>query len=277
MRERILGVSSRGLLGLASGRLPVRYLDLNCDLGESFGPYRLGEDEAVLGYVTSANVACGMHAGDPLVMRRTVQLCLERGVAVGAHPGYPDLWGFGRRPLPLTPEEVYAFVVAQVGALEAVARAEGARLQHVKPHGALYNVAARDEAVAAAVAEAVRRAWPDALLVVLSGSVSERVARAAGLRVAREAFCDRGYRTDGSLVPRDQPGAVLTEPFEVASRAVRIAHGEPIETVDGGQVVVEADTLCIHGDTPGAAALAAAVRAALEEAHVRVQPMGTWL
>lgn len=255
----------------------MRYLDLNCDLGESFGPYRMGDDEAVLAYVTSANVACGMHAGDPVVMRRTVQLCRSRGVAVGAHPGYPDLWGFGRRPLPLTPEEVYAFLLAQVGALEAVARAEGVTLQHVKPHGALYNQAARDEALAAAIADAVRRAWPDAILVVLSGSASERAARAAGLRVAREAFCDRGYRSDGTLLPRDQPGAVLTEPFEVASRAVRIAYGEPIDAADGGQVVVEADTLCIHGDTPGAAELAAAVRAALEEAHVRVQPMGAWL
>ncbi|GBD28687.1 hypothetical protein HRbin31_00708 [bacterium HR31] len=255
----------------------MRYVDLNCDLGESFGPYRLGNDEAVLAYVTSANVACGMHAGDPMVMRKTVQLCRERGVAVGAHPGYPDLWGFGRRALPMTPDEVYAFLLAQVGALEAVARAEGVRLQHVKPHGALYNVAARDEATAAAVAEAVRRAWPEAILVVLSGSTSERVARGLGVRVAREAFCDRGYRRDGSLVPRDQPGAVLVEPFEVASRAVRIAHGEPIETVDGGEVVVEAETLCIHGDTPGAAELAAAVRAALEEAHVRVRPMGSWL
>lgn len=255
----------------------MRYLDLNCDLGESYGAFRMGEDERVLEFVTSANVACGMHAGDPVVMRRTVRICRETGVAVGAHPGYPDLWGFGRRPLPLTPDEVAAFVLAQVGALEAVARSEGVGLQHVKPHGALYNVAARERAVAEAIAEAVRSAWPEAILVVLSGSESERAARAAGLRVAREAFCDRGYLRDGSLLPRDRPGAVLTDLHEVASRAVRLAYGEPIPTADGGEVVVQADTLCIHGDTPGAAQLAAAVRAALEEAHVRVQPMAAWL
>ncbi len=255
----------------------MRFLDLNCDLGESYGAFRMGEDERVMEFVTSANVACGMHAGDPVVMRQTVRLCKEKGVAVGAHPGYPDLWGFGRRPLPLTPDEVAAFLIAQVGALEAVARSEGVTLQHVKPHGALYNVAARDRAMAEAVAGAVRSVWPEAILVVLSGSESERAARAAGLRVAREAFCDRGYRKDGSLVPRDQPGALLTDIHEVASRAVRLAYGEPIPTVDGGETVVYADTLCIHGDTPGAAELAAAVRAALEEAHVRVRPMGMWL
>jgi UPF0271 protein len=150
-------------------------------------------------------------------------------------------------------------------------------LQHVKPHGALYNAAARDEDLAAAIAESVSRAWPDAILVVPAGSCSERAARAAGLRVAREAFCDRAYRRDGSLVPRSEPGAVLLQPFEVASRAVRIAYREPIETADGGEILIEADTLCIHGDTPGADTLAAAVRAALEEAHVQVRPMGEWL
>ncbi|MDR5682699.1 MAG: 5-oxoprolinase subunit PxpA [Armatimonadota bacterium] len=254
-----------------------RHLDINCDVGESFGVYRLGADEAVMPYVTSANVACGMHAGDPVVMRRTVRLARAHGVAVGAHPGYPDLAGFGRRPLPMTPDEVAAFLLAQIGALEAIARAEGVRLQHIKPHGALYNAAARDEELAAAIAESVLGASPDTILVVLAGSAAERAARAAGLRVAREAFCDRAYRSDGSLVPRSEPGAVLLQPFEVASRAVRIAYREPIQTLDGGEIVVEADTVCIHGDTPGAETLAAAVRAALEEAHVHIRPMGEWL
>ncbi len=255
----------------------ARPIDLNCDLGESFGVWRLGEDETVLPVITSANLACGMHGGDPVEMTRSVRRCREHGVAVGAHPSYPDLVGFGRRRIPMEPEEITAYCLYQIGALEAIARAEGTSLQHIKPHGALYNVAAQDETVARAVVEAVKRAYPDKILVVLAGSVMERVAREAGLRVAREAFCDRGYRRDGTLVPRGEKGALLVEPFEVASRAVRIAYGEPIETVDGGQLVVEADTLCIHGDTPGASALAWAVRAALEEAHIEVLPMGEWL
>lgn len=254
-----------------------RHLDINCDIGESFGVYRLGDDEAVMPYITSANVACGMHAGDPVIMRRTVRLARSHGVAVGAHPGYPDLAGFGRRVLPMSTDEIAASLLAQLGALEGVARAEGVALQHIKPHGALYNAAARDEDLAATVAETVLRGWPDAIMVVLAGSASERAARAAGLRVAREAFCDRAYRRDGSLVPRSEPGAVLEQPFEVASRAVRIAYREPIETADGAEIVIEADTVCIHGDTPGADTLAAAVRAALEEAHVHVSPMGEWL
>jgi len=254
-----------------------RTMDLNCDLGESLGVWRLGEDEDVLPVITSANLACGMHAGDPMEMTRAVRRCRAHGVAVGAHPGYPDLLGFGRRRIPMRPEEVTAYCLYQIGALEAIARAEGVVIQHIKPHGALYNVAAQDEAVARAVVEAVQQAYPDRILVALSGSILEHVARAAGLRVAREAFCDRAYRRDGTLVPREDPGALLLEPFEVASRAVRIAYGEPIETVDGGQLVVEADTLCIHGDTPGAGQRARAVRAALEEAHIAVLPMGEWL
>lgn len=255
----------------------ARVVDLNCDLGESFGVWRLGADEEVMEVITSANVACGMHAGDPLVMTRTVRLCRTHGVAIGAHPSYPDLVGFGRRPIPMSPEEVAAYCLYQIGSLEAIARAEGVALQHIKPHGALYNVAAQDDRIAGAIADLVRRAYPDRILVVLAGSALERAAREAGLRVAREAFCDRAYRRDGTLLPRSEPGAVLTEPFEVASRAVRIVYGEPIETADGGEITVEADTLCIHGDTPDAATLARAVRAALEEAHVQVLPMGVWL
>ncbi|MCS7173274.1 MAG: LamB/YcsF family protein [Armatimonadetes bacterium] len=254
-----------------------RIVDLNCDLGESFGVWRLGEDEAVLPVITSANLPCGMHAGDPVEMTRAVRRCRAYGVAVGAHPGYPDLVGFGRRKIPMQPEELTAYCLYQIGALEAIARSEGASLQHIKLHGALYNAAALEETVARAVVEAVQRAYADRILVVLAGSVLERIARGAGLRVAREAFCDRAYRRDGTLVPREEPGSLLVEPFAVASRAVRLAYGEPIETADGGQVVVEADTLCIHGDTPGAGQLARAVRAALEEAHVTVLPMGEWL
>ncbi|MBM3451261.1 MAG: 5-oxoprolinase subunit PxpA, partial [Armatimonadetes bacterium] len=179
-----------------------RLIDLNCDLGESFGAFRIGEDAAAMPYLTSANIACGAHAGDPVGMRVSVRLAREYGVAVGAHPGYPDLQGFGRRMMGLSPAEVTAAVVAQVGALEAIARVEGATLRHVKPHGALYNFAAVDEPTARAIADAMRLAFPSRILVVLAGSVSERAARAAGLRVATEAFCDRGYTRDGVLAPR---------------------------------------------------------------------------
>jgi UPF0271 protein len=249
-------------------------IDLNCDCGESFGPWSLGDDEAVLPHVTSANVACGAHAGDPLVMQRTVRLCRELGVAVGAHPGYPDLQGFGRRALPLTPAEVEAYVLAQLGALYAVARAEGVTLRHVKPHGALYNVAAATPPVAEAIARAVAAFSRDLVLVGLAGSHLVAAGEAAGLRVAREAFADRGYSADGALLPRNTPGALILDPPANLDQALRIvAHGHALAP-DGAQTPVAADTLCLHGDTPGAAARAAHLRHGLEEAGVLVRPLG---
>lgn len=249
----------------------MRAIDLNCDCGESFGPWTLGDDEGILRHVTSANIACGGHAGDPLVMRRTVVICRELGVAVGAHPGYPDLQGFGRRALPLSPPEVEATVLAQLGALYAIARAEGVALRHVKPHGALYNVAAVTPAVAEAIARAVAGFDRGLILVGLAGSQLVAAGEAAGLRVAREAFADRGYSADGTLLPRGTPGALIHEPADNLAQALGIIVDGQVSAPDGAAVPVAADTICLHGDTPGAAARAAQLRAGLEAAGVLVR------
>lgn len=237
-------------------------IDLNCDMGESFGRWSLGEDEAVMQWVTSASIACGLHAGDPVVMDRTVALAKSRGVAVGAHPAYPDLQGFGRRVMDLTPEEAEAFTLYQIGALAGFARAHGVELVHVKPHGALYNQAAKDPALAAAIARATRRFSRELILVGLAGSALIAEAEAAGLRAASEGFPDRAYEPDGSLRPRRLPGAVLESIEEIRAQAVRLAT-EGI----GGRAV---QTLCIHGDHAGAAEHAKAVREALEDAGLEV-------
>jgi UPF0271 protein len=249
-----------------------RTIDLNADLGEGFGAWRAGDDDGVLARVSSANVACGFHAGDPLVMRRTVEAAAARGVAVGAHPGYPDLLGFGRRDLAASPEEVTAYVVYQVGALSAFCAAAGTRLRYVKPHGALYNRAAVDEATARAVAEGVRLADPSLALLGLAGSRLVRAAEEAGLRAAAEAFVDRGYLADGTLVPRGRPGATLHEADAVAARAVRMVRDGVVEAADGTSLSVAPDSLCVHGDNPDAPAILAAVRAALERAGIGVAP-----
>lgn len=245
-------------------------LDLNCDLGESFGPYTLGQDEALLSYVTSANLACGFHAGDPMVMAQTVARAARAGVAVGAHPGYPDLQGFGRRAWSLTPAEVETQTLYQIGALAAFTRAASIPLTHVKPHGALYNQAARDPALAEAIARAVRSFDHQLILVGLAGSALVAAGRAAGLRVAQEGFADRGYAPDGSLLPRHLLGAVLTAPADAAAQAVQLAQQGV--SVDGQRCPV--DTLCIHGDHPHAPAIAQAVRAALQSQGFVLQSLG---
>ncbi len=245
-------------------------IDLNCDCGESFGPWPMGDDAGVLPYVTSANIACGGHAGDPQVMRRTVQLCKELGVAIGAHPGYPDMQGFGRRSLPMSHAEVENSVLAQIGALHAITRAEGLELRHVKAHGALYNDAVRNPALAAAIARAVAAFSRELVLVGLAGSELITAGIAHGLPVAREAFADRSYEPDGSLRNRAHPDALITDPAQNLAQAVAIAvHGQVV-SITGAPVAVHADTLCIHGDTPGAAARAAALRQGLEAAGVQV-------
>jgi UPF0271 protein len=243
-------------------------IDLNCDVGEG-----CGADEALMPLVSSANVACGGHAGDEASMRETVRLARRHGVAVGAHPSYPDRAGFGRERLPRSGAEVRADVVAQVRALAAICRAEDVPLVHVKPHGALYNAAAEDEALARAVAEAVRDVDPGLVLVCLAGSPMVRVARGLGLTCAEEAFADRGYTSRGTLVPRGEPGALVQDPEVVAARASRMARERTVVAVDGTTVPVAADTLCLHGDTPGAATLAAAVRARLAGDGVRVRAL----
>lgn len=245
-------------------------IDLNCDLGESFGSYQLGEDEAVMQVITSANVACGMHAGDPLVIDRTVRLAAQHGVSLGAHPGHPDLQGFGRRAMDLTPEEAEAFTLYQVAAVAGFAKAAGRALVHVKPHGALYNQAARDLRLAEAIARGVARFSRDLILVGLAGSLLLKAGREAGLQVAAEGFPDRAYNADGSLRSRREPGAVLHSLEEICAHAVSLAQ-EGIRIQVGDQVLFErVDTLCIHGDHPGAVQNAAAVRSALLQQDIEL-------
>ncbi|MBI5441719.1 MAG: LamB/YcsF family protein [Deltaproteobacteria bacterium] len=248
-------------------------VDLNADLGESFGAYSLGADAELVGSITSANVACGFHAGDPRVMARTVALCAGAGVSVGAHPGTPDLQGFGRRSLEVEPGAAYEWVLYQVGALDAFARAAGTRLRHVKPHGYLYNLAAVDERVAEEISRAVRDYDPDLILMALSGSVQEKAGRAAGLSVAREAFVERAYLSDGTLAPRKLAGAVIRDPEAAAQRAVALCREGRLPALDGGEVELTADSFCIHGDSPGAAEFARTVRSALGSAGVRIAPL----
>jgi 5-oxoprolinase (ATP-hydrolysing) subunit A len=249
-------------------------IDLNADVGESLGPWPMGDDEHLIPLVSSVNIACGFHAGDPVTIARTVQLAHDAGAAIGAHPGYPDLLGFGRREMQLSAAELEAAIVYQVGAVTAFARAIGNEIRHVKAHGALYNQAAADPRLAETVARAVRRCSRELVLVGLAGSALLDAGRDAGLAVAAEGFPDRAYEADGSLRSRTLPGAVLTDSATVAERALGMARDGLVRTSDGWDVPLEVDTLCLHGDTPGAAEHARAVRAALEGADIRVAPVG---
>lgn len=251
-----------------------RSVDLNADMGESFGAYTIGLDGELIKYISSANIACGLHAGDPLVMERTVALAAAHGVAVGAHPGYPDLQGFGRREINLSPAEVKAYVMYQVGALMAFARAAGVKLTHVKPHGALYNTAARDPRIAAAVVEAVKAVDEGLVLLALAGSEMVKAARAAGLAVAQEVFADRAYYADGTLVPRGVPGAVIHDPAVAIPRAVRMVTEGRVVAITGEEVAVWADSICVHGDNPQAVEFARRLREALVAAGVQIKPLG---
>jgi 5-oxoprolinase (ATP-hydrolysing) subunit A len=249
-------------------------MDLNCDMGESFGAYPLGQDAAVMPFITSANIACGYHAGDPLVMAATVALALRHGVAIGAHPGHPDLQGFGRRSMELTPGEVEAMTLYQVAALAGFARAAGAELAHVKPHGALYNQAAKDLALARAVARGVAKFSSQLILVGLAGSALIAAGEEARLRTASEAFPDRAYNPDGSLRSRKLPGALLEDPGEVLAHAMQLARAG-IRVESGSQShFIPVDTLCLHGDHPHSGENARQVRAALEAAGIPLAPLG---
>jgi UPF0271 protein len=247
-------------------------VDLNCDVGESFGTYRLGTDEEVLRYVTSANIACGFHAGDPATMRRTVATAVRHGVAIGAHPGFPDLAGFGRREMQMSAEEVRDIVVYQIGALTAFALAHGAQLSHVKPHGALYNMSATRKDLAKAIADAVRSVDDYLILFALAGSELAEAGREAGLHVAEEVFADRRYAANGTLVSRAEAGAVIDDADAVVAQAMRMVLERRVTAVDGTDVSVRADTICIHGDTPGAAQIAKKLRSSLEGAGVTIAP-----
>ena len=248
------------------------FVDLNVDAGESYGTFTYGHDREIFPLVTSVNLACGFHGGSPTRIREAVALAKAHGVAVGAHPGFPDLVGFGRRDMALSPEEVYADLLYQIGALYAFLKTEGLSLHHVKPHGALYLRACRDRETARAIAEAVKAFDPEVPLVVLPGTVYEEEARRAGLRVVLEAFPERAYLKNGQLAPRSLPGSWISDPKEAARRALRMVLEGKVEALDGGEVEVKAETLCIHGDNPNAPEVALAVRKALEEAGIEVRP-----
>jgi 5-oxoprolinase (ATP-hydrolysing) subunit A len=248
----------------------MRRIDLNSDLGESFGRWTLGNDAEVMKSITSANIACGYHAGDPGVIRQTLRMARHAGVAAGAHPGLPDLAGFGRRTMAVTAAEVEDMVLYQVGAIAALASAEGVRLRHVKPHGALYNMAVRDGSLAAAIARAVASFDRGLLMFALPGTELERAAEASGLRVAREGFADRAYEADGSLTPRTRPGAVIHSADEVIGRAVRMARDGVVRATNGSDIAMRIDTICTHGDTPGSHDLTRQLRAGLEADGITV-------
>lgn len=252
-------------------------IDLNSDLGESFGAWPMGQDEALMASITSANIACGFHAGDPSVMRRTVALAAQHGVAVGAHPGFPDLVGFGRREIQATPREVEDLVLYQVAALAGIASAHGTGLQHVKAHGALYNQACRDAALADAIAAAVAAFDRSLILLGLPDSELLRAGTRAGLKVAAEVFADRAYEPDGSLASRRKAGSVIHDAEVVVARAVRMIRAREVVATDGSVIPLNADTICLHGDTPGAAELARQVRQGLQAAGVQIVPLGTTL
>src|SRR5437870_7265314 len=246
-------------------------IDINSDMGESFGAYTIGRDPGLMKSITSANVAAGFHAGDPTVLRDTIRLAKTNGVAVGAHPGFPDLVGFGRRELNVTSGEAEDFVLYQIAAVAGVAAAEGVPMQHVKPHGALFNMAVRNVELSAAIARAVAAFDTSLILFGLPGSEILNAGRAAGLRVAAEVFADRAYEPDASLASRRKPGSVIHDAAAVVTRAVRMIADRSVVAIDGSVVTLEADTICVHGDTPGSDVLAARIRAGFEAAGIAVK------
>lgn len=248
----------------------TRTLDLNCDMGEGFGVWPMGDDARLLDHVTSANIACGFHAGDPGVIHRTVKLAIEKGVAVGAHPSLADLQGFGRRAMAVSPDEAYDLILYQIGAVAGFARSLGGRLAHVKPHGALYNMAAKDAALSRAIAQAVKDFDPRLVLFGLAGSELVRAGEKAGLKVASEVFADRTYQADGSLTPRSRPNAMIRDAGTAIAQVKRMVEEGKVRSVEGTDVAVTADTLCIHGDEPGALEFARRIRAALADGGIIV-------
>ena len=248
-------------------------VDLNSDLGESYGAYTIGLDEQVIAHISSANIACGYHAGDPLVMDKTVAAAKAAGIAIGAHPGYPDLIGFGRRNMTCSPAEVKAYVKYQLGALMAFAAAHGMKMQHCKPHGALYNMAGKDAALARAIAEAIAEVDSSIILLALAGSQMIKAGEEAGLRVASEVFADRAYQADGSLVPRKQPGAVIHDTDEAIARTIRMVKEGKVTAITGEDVPLKADSICVHGDNPSAVEFVRNIRARLEAEGVTIAPL----
>ncbi len=255
----------------------IKYIDLNSDVGESFGTYAIGRDEEIMKFITSANIACGMHAGDPLVMEKTVSLAKIYGVAIGAHPGYPDLQGFGRRLLHMNSREIKAYIIYQIGALQAFAAREGIKLQHVKVHGALYNLTMKDEIAAQAVVESVKEVDRDLIILTPFNSQMGKIARESGLKVCREFFADRAYDKDGFLIDRRREGALILDKEVVAERVLYLMKEEKVKTIEGEELPFEVDTICLHGDTPEAVNLAQHLCQTLKENWISLKPFGEWL
>jgi len=247
----------------------LKRIDLNCDMGESYGAWKMGADAEVMPFITSANIACGFHGGDPATIRKTVRLAVDHGVAIGAHPSLPDLQGFGRRVMKISPQDMYDFVIYQAGAVEAFARAAGSRLHHIKCHGALYNMAATDEGLSDAMARAAKDLG-NIMLYVLSQSKSFEIAKKAGLPVAGEVFADRGYSDDGTLAPRDKPGGMIEDAQKSVRQALAMVEEGYVTSLSGKRVPVAADTLCLHGDQPGAVAFAKEIRKAFSDRGIKL-------
>ncbi|TLS38666.1 LamB/YcsF family protein [Pseudalkalibacillus caeni] len=252
-------------------------VDLNCDMGESFGAYRMGRDEEILDYITSANIACGFHAGDPSTMRKTVRLALEKNVGIGVHPGLQDLAGFGRRNMDISPQEAYDLVVYQIGALYGFVKSEGGKLQHVKPHGALFNMAAKDAALSEAIAEAIYKVDPELVLFGLAGGELVKAGKKIGLRSASEVFSDRTYQEDGSLTSRREENALIKDHEVAVNQVIRMVKEGKVKSVQGGDVSIKANTICIHGDGPSALDFAKYISKALTEADITIAKIGGFL
>ncbi|MDM5296958.1 5-oxoprolinase subunit PxpA [Bacillus pumilus] len=246
-------------------------IDINCDLGESFGQYTIGADEHILEYVTSANIACGFHAGDPTVMRKTVRMAMDKGVQIGAHPGLQDLVGFGRRPMAISSEEAYDLVIYQIGALSAFLKAEGGTMQHVKPHGALYNMAAKNTELSESIAKAVYDVDPNLVLYGLSGSELALAGEKIGLQVAHEVFSDRTYQHDGTLTSRREPHALIEKDERAVQQVIRLVKEGKVQTIQGEDIQLKADTVCIHGDGSHALQFAKTITSKLKEAKIHIQ------
>src|SRR5262245_36596905 len=258
--------------------MAAKDIDLNCDMGESYGRWTLGADEEIMPYITSANVACGFHGGDPHVMRRTVALALQHKVAIGSHPSLPDLMGFGRRVLDVTPQEVKDYLCYQTGALREVVRAAGGDFQHMKPHGILYNMMEKDESLAVAAGEAtLESGGTNLILMAMASGKFDAACRKRGVRVASEGFADRAYSVDCTLVSRKIAGSLITDPERAAAQAVKMAMEGKVKTIDGVEVDISVQTICCHGDTPGAPRIVRTVREALEKAGCHVRALRAWL
>lgn len=251
----------------------MKKIDLNCDLGESFGAYKIGLDEEVIPFISSANIACGFHAGDPLVMRNTVALAEKFGVSIGAHPGFPDLIGFGRRSMNVTPDEAKCYVQYQISSLQGFCKAVGKKLVHVKPHGALYNMAGKDYALARAVCEGICEIDENLILLALSGSEMINAANSVGLRVAREVFADRAYESDGSLVARSKVGSMIDDESIAIERIIRMINEHKVATIDGKDINIDADSICVHGDGAKALDFVKKINERLKEENIEIVPL----